>query len=163
MAQLTATTNAQHFLKMLCTMITKPPSRSKFYVYFKKICCFKDHQWLKHTVFLQMFCTLSGRSLSWNTLVLPLEKKKLLFIIMCFDPYHSKAQLAKYCGKRAFVSVAKSWKVTLDRVPWFGRHVENLGDVIMYPVLAQTGEKERARRKKGGEEKKSNDCTVSLL
>ena len=30
--------------------------------------------------------------------------------------------------------------MTLDRVPWFGRHVENLGDVIIYPVLvvAQT-------------------------
>ena len=25
--------------------------------------------------------------------------------------------------------------MTLDRVPWFGRHVENLGDVIIYPVL----------------------------
>ena len=22
-----------------------------------------------------------------------------------------------------------------DRVPWFGRHVEKLGDVIIYPVL----------------------------
>ena len=44
--------------------------------------------------------------------------------------------------------------MTLDRVPWFGRHVENLSDVIMYPVLARTGGKERARRKKGGEEKK---------
>ena len=31
--------------------------------------------------------------------------------------------------------------MTLDRVPWFGRHVENLGDVIIYPVLgvARTG------------------------
>ena len=30
--------------------------------------------------------------------------------------------------------------MTLDRVPWFGRHVEILGDVIIYPVLvvAQT-------------------------
>ena len=45
--------------------------------------------------------------------------------------------------------------MTLDRVPWFGRHVENLSDVIMYPVLARTGGKERARRKKGGEGKKA--------
>ena len=29
------------------------------------------------------------------------------------------------------------WKVQkgLLRVPWFGRHVEKLGDVIIYPVL----------------------------
>ena len=25
--------------------------------------------------------------------------------------------------------------MTLDRVPWFGRHVENFGDVIVFPVL----------------------------
>ena len=29
--------------------------------------------------------------------------------------------------------------MTLDRVPWFGRHVENLGDVIIYPVLVAAG------------------------
>ena len=31
--------------------------------------------------------------------------------------------------------------MTLDRVPWFGRHVENLGDVIICPILvvAPTG------------------------
>ena len=31
--------------------------------------------------------------------------------------------------------------MTLDLVPWFGNHVENLGDVIIYPVLvvARTG------------------------
>ena len=164
MTQLTATSNAQHYLKMLCTMITKPPSTSKFYVDFKKyVYFFKDHKIVTHLL-SQMFCALSGRSLSWNTPVFcrftAREHAKLLFIIMCFDPYHSKAQLSKYCGKRAFLGVAKSWTVTLDRVPWFGRHVENLSDVIMYPVLARTGGKERARRKKGGEEKKSNGCTL---
>ena len=35
-----ATSNAQHYLKMLCTMITKPPSKSKFYVDFKTIYIF---------------------------------------------------------------------------------------------------------------------------
>ena len=158
MTQLTATSNAQHYLKMLCTMITKPPS--KFYVDFKKYVYLISSKITKlsHTFFFQMFCALSGRSLIWNTPVFcrftAREHAKLLFIIMCFDPYHSKAQLSKYCGKRAFLGVAKSWTVTLDRVPWFGRHVENLSDVIMYPVLARTGGKERARRKKGGEEKK---------
>ena len=31
--------------------------------------------------------------------------------------------------------------MSLDRVPWFGRRVEKLGDVIIYPVLvvARTG------------------------
>ena len=35
--------------------------------------------------------------------------------------------------------------MTLDRVPCFGRHVENLGDVILYPVLvvARTGKVSR--------------------
>ena len=46
-------------------------------------------------------------------------------------PHHSKAQFLRYCGKRSFRGIARSWKVTLDRVPWFERHVENLGDVIM--------------------------------
>ena len=27
--------------------------------------------------------------------------------------------------------------MTLDGVPWFGRHVENLADVIIYPVLVE--------------------------
>ena len=33
--------------------------------------------------------------------------------------------------------------MTLESVPWFGRHVENLGDVIIYQVLvvAWTGDK----------------------
>ena len=33
------------------------------------------------------------------------------------------------------------WKVQkgLLRVPWFGRHVEKLGDVIIYPVLVGPG------------------------
>ena len=33
--------------------------------------------------------------------------------------------------------------MTLESGPWFGRHVENLGDVILYPVLvvAWTGDK----------------------
>ena len=56
-------------------------------------------------------------------------------------PRHTKVQLLRYCGKRSFLDVAKSWKLTLDRVPWFGRHVENLGDVIICPILvvAPTG------------------------
>ena len=33
--------------------------------------------------------------------------------------------------------------MTLDGVPWFGRHVENLGDVIIYPVLVVARTDER--------------------
>ena len=29
--------------------------------------------------------------------------------------------------------------MALDRVPWFGRHVENLNDVMVYPVLVVAG------------------------
>ena len=43
MAQLTiANSNTQHYVKMLCTTTTKPPSTSKFYEDFKKI--FFKHQ-----------------------------------------------------------------------------------------------------------------------
>ena len=92
--------------------------------------------------YLQMFCALSGRSLSWNTLVFSrfTPRKHANFTSCHFFhthvlPHHSKAQLLRYCGTRSFLGVAKSWKATLIRVPWFGRHVENLGDVIVYPVL----------------------------
>ena len=99
-----------------------------------------------HTPFyLQMFCALSGRSLSWSTPVFSRftsrEHANLAgchFFYTHVLPHHSKTQLLRYCGKRSFLSVAKSWKVTLDRFPWFGRHVENFGDVIIYPVLVVT-------------------------
>ena len=95
-----------------------------------------------------MFCALSGRSLSWNTPVFSrLTSRKHANFIGCHFfhthglPLHSNAQPLKNCGKRSFLGVAKSWKVTLDLVPWFWNHVENLGDVIIYPVLvvARTG------------------------
>ena len=77
--------------------------------------------------------------------VLPLENTQTSSDAIFFHthvlPRHTKAQLLRYCGKRSFLDVAKRWKVTLDRVPWFERHVENLGDVIICPVLviAPTG------------------------
>ena len=152
MAQLTiANSNTQHYVKMLCTTTTKPPSTSKFYVDFKKI-FFSKIKKLKHTFYLQMFFALSGRSLSWNTPVFSrFTSREHANLIGCHFfhthglPHHSKAQLLGYWGKRSFQGVAKSWKVTLDRVPWFGRHVENLGDVIIYPVLvvARTGKLSR--------------------
>ena len=43
-----ATSNAQHYLKILCTMITKPPSKSKFYVDFKTIYIFSKITKLTH-------------------------------------------------------------------------------------------------------------------
>ena len=93
-----------------------------------------------------MFCPLSGRSLSWNTLVFSrfTSREHANFIECHFFhtqkrhvliPHHSKAQLLRYCGKRSLLGVGKSWKLTLDPVPWFGRHVKNFGDVIIYPVL----------------------------
>ena len=71
--------------------------------------------------------------------VLPLENTQTSSVASFFHthmlPHHSKAQHRGYCGKRSFLGVAKSWKVNLDRVPWFGRHFENLVDVIIYPVM----------------------------
>ena len=133
MAQLTiANSNTQHYVKMLSTTTTKPPSTSQFYVDFEK-CVFKDHKIETHLSIFQMFCALSGRLLSWNTNVFSrfTSREHANFIgCHCFHtrvlPHHSKSQLLRYCGKRSFLGVAKSWKVTLDRVPWFGRHVENL-------------------------------------
>ena len=57
------------------------------------------------------------------------------------DPVHESGPWtrSKVGGPWTLVHVLSS--PTLDRVPWFGRHVENLGDVIIYPVLvvARTG------------------------
>ena len=92
--------------------------------------------------YLQMFCALSGRSLSWNTTVFTrfTSREHANFIGCHFFhthvlPHLWKAQLLRYFGESSFLGVAKRWKVTLDRVPGFGRHVENLGDVIIYPVV----------------------------
>ena len=142
MAKLTiANSNAQHYVKMLCTTTTKPPSTSKFYEDFKKKFFQTSKKW-NTPFYLQMFCALSGRSLSWNTPVFSrfTSREHSNFIGCPFFhtdvlPHHSKAQLLRFWGKRSFLRVAKSWKVALDRVPWFGRHVENLNDVIVYPVL----------------------------
>ena len=138
MAQLTiANSNTQHYVKMFCTTTTKSPSTSKFYVHFKKK-IFQRSKKYNTPFYLQMFCALSGRSLSWNTPVFSrfTSREHANFIGCHFFhphvlPHHSKAQLLRHCGKRSF-GVAKSWKATLIRVPWFGLHVENLGDVIIY-------------------------------
>ena len=147
MAQLTiANSNTHHYVKMLCTTTTKPPSTSKWR--FQKNFFSRSKNW-NTPFYLQMICP-SGRSLSWNTPVFTsfTSREHANFIGYHFFhahvlPYHSKTQLLRYCGKSSFLGVAKSWKVTLDRVPWFGRHVENLGDVIIYLVLdvAPTGQR----------------------
>ena len=148
MAQLTiANSNTQHYVKMLCTTTTKPPSTSKFYEDFKKI--FFKHQ--KNETYLSIFkcfapcqVDLWAETLPFSA-VLPLENTQTSSNAIFFHTHllsrHTKVQLLRYCGKRSFLDVAKSWKVTLDRVPWFGRHVENLGDVIICPILvvAPTG------------------------
>ena len=110
---------------------------------FQKIFFQRSKKW-NTPFYLQMFCAFSGRSLSRNTPVFSrftsrVRTRKLHRLPFFSHSYAS--QLIKYCGKRSFLGVAKSWKATLIRVPWFGRHVENLGDVIIYPVLvvARTG------------------------
>ena len=141
MAQLTiANSNTQYYVKMLCTTITKPQSTSKFYVGFKQF-FFKDPKVETH-LSIFMFCALSGRCLRWNAPVFNrfTSREHANFIGCHFFhthvlPHLWKAQLLRYFGERSFLGVAKRWKVTLDRVPGFGRHVENLGDVIIYPVV----------------------------
>ena len=135
MAQLTiANSNAQHYVKMLCTTTTKPPSTSKFYVDFQKH-FFKDQK--NETPLSIVRCFAPCQVDLWvETLpfsaVLPPENAQTSSVAICFT---HKAQLLRYCRKRSFLGVAMSGKVTLYRVPWFGRHVENWGDVIIYPVL----------------------------
>ena len=72
--------------------------------------------------YLQMFCALSGRSLSWNTLVFSrfTPKEHANFIICHFFhshmlPHHSKTQLLRYCGTRSFLS--KELKSDPDSCP----------------------------------------------
>ena len=116
---------------------------------FQKNCFQRSKNW--NTPFYpQMFYALSGRSLSWNTPVFsrftPREHANFIschFFHTHVLPHHSKTQLLRYCGTRSFLGLAKSWKATLIRVPWFGRHVENLGDVIIYPVLGPVSRKSR--------------------
>ena len=129
------------YVKMLCITTTKPPSTSTFYVDFKKNVFQRSKKWTHLSIFkcfVPCQVDLWAETLPFSA-VLPLEKTQTSAVAMFFHthvlPHHSKAQLLRYCGKRSFLGVAKSWKTTLIRVPWFGRHVENLGDVIIYPVL----------------------------
>ena len=88
----------------------------------KQILCRFQKKW-NTPFYLQMFCALSGRSLSWNTLVFSrfTSREHANFVGCHFFhthvlPHHSKAHLLRYCGIRSFLGVAKSWKVTLDLV-----------------------------------------------
>ena len=118
---------------MLCTTTTKPPLTSKFYVDFKKI-FFKDPKNVTHLSIFRCFAPcqvdLWAEALPFSA-VLPPENTQTSPVAIFFYtpvlPHHSKTTLSTYWGKRSFLGVAKSWKVTLDRVPWFGHHVENLG------------------------------------
>ena len=145
MAQPTiANSKAQHYVKMLCTTTTKPPSTSKFYLDFKNI-FFKDQKIETHLSIFKYFAPcpvdLWAETLPFSV-VLPLENTQNFIGCHFFHthvfPRHSKVQLLKYWGERSFLGIVKSWKVTLK----FGRHVENLGDVIIYSVLveARTGD-----------------------
>ena len=105
---------------MLCTTTTKPPSTSKFYEDFKKYFFQTSKKW-NTPFYLQMFCALSGRSLSWNTPVFSrfTSREHANFIGCHFFhphvlPHHSKAQLLRYCGKRSFLGVQRA-----EKQPWF--------------------------------------------
>ena len=107
------------------TTINKPILCRFHNIFFKK-----SKNW-NTPFYLQMFCALSGRPLSWNTPFFNCftSSEHADFIGCHFFPTHllprhTKVQLLRYCGKRSFLDVAKSWKLTLDRVPWFGRHVQ---------------------------------------
>ena len=140
MTQLTiANSNTQHYVKMLCTATTKTPSTSKFYVDFINS-FFKEAKIETHLSIFKCFAPcevdLWAETLPFSA-VLPLENMQTSSAAMFFYthvlPRHTKAQLL-----RSFLDEAKSWKVTLDRVLWFGRHAEHLGDVIICPVLVVT-------------------------
>ena len=92
MAQLTiANSNTQHYVKMLCTVATKPPSTSKFYVDFIIFFC-KDQKIETHLSIFKCFAPCQVRlwaeTLSFSA-VLPLENTQtssvaIFFTLMCF-------------------------------------------------------------------------------
>ena len=65
MTQLT-NSNAQHYVKMLCTNNNKTTINKQILWRFKK-CFFQRSKNWNTPFYLQMFCALSGRSVSWNT------------------------------------------------------------------------------------------------
>ena len=124
MTQLT-NSNAQHYVKMLCINNNKTTINKQILWRFKK-CFFQRSKNWNTPFYLQMFCALSGRSVSWNTPFFShFTSREQANLIGCHFfhshvlPRHSKAHLLRCCGERSFLGVAKSWKVTLDRVPWF--------------------------------------------
>ena len=92
--------------------------------------------------YLQMFCALPGRSLSWNTPVFNrFTSREHANFIGCDFFSHSyasssfKGEAPKVLWEKVLFRRSKELKTTLIRILWFGRHVENLGDVIIYQVL----------------------------
>ena len=92
--------------------------------------------------YLQMFCALSGRSLSWHTPVFNrFTSREHANFIGCDFFSHSypsssfKGEAPKVLWEKVLFRRSKELKTTLIRILWFGRHVENLGDVIIYQVL----------------------------
>ena len=151
MTQLT-NSNAQHYVKMLCTNNNKTTINKQILWRFKK--CFSQRSKNWNTPFyLQMFCALSGRSMSWNTPFFShFTSREQANLIGCHFfhshvlPRHSKAHLLRCCGERSFLGVAKSWKVTLDRVPWFwapqrSHMIIPLGDKPCYDLILKINEK----------------------
>ena len=133
--------NAQHYVKMLCTNNNKTTINKQILWRFKKCFSQRSNNW-NTPFYLQMFCALSGRSVSWNTPFFShFTSREQANLIGCHFFHTYVLPRISCCGERSFLGVAKSSKVTLDRVPWFGRHFKNLGDVIIYPVqvVARTG------------------------
>ena len=92
MAQLTiANSNTQHYVKMLCTTTTKPPSTSKFYVDFKKFFFQKSKSWNTPSIvryFAPCQVDLWAETLPFSA-VLPLGNTQtssaaIFFTLMCF-------------------------------------------------------------------------------
>ena len=71
-----------------------------------------------------------------------------------------KGTAPKVLWEKGVCRRSKELKSDLRSCPLVWVPCWKFGLVIMYPVLARTGEKERARRKKGGGEKKSKGCTL---
>ena len=104
MAQLTiGNSNTQHYV---CTTTTKPPSTSKVYADFKKRFFKRSKNW-NTPFYLQMFCALSGRSLSWNNPVFSRFTSR----------EHANFTLSHSCASSSFKDAAPKvlWEKVISR------------------------------------------------
>ena len=124
---------------MLCTTTTKPPLTRKLYVDFKKI-FFKDPKNVTHLSIFRCFAPCQVDRLKHSRfqpfyLQRTRKPRRLPFFFNSCASSSFKKAAPKVLWEKVISKRSKELKSNPGSSPLVWRYVENLGDVIIYPVL----------------------------